>query len=136
MFVPMTSNISSKVTEGIRVNVRTAYVKDESSPKHHYYVFAYQIEIVNESAYSVQLLTREWHILDGYGNKRVVNGEGVVGKQPHIAPGETHRYVSGSHFHTPIGRMSGFYTMVREVDKAKIQVQIPPFTMTVPFLYN
>lgn len=136
MQVLMSSNLSSKVTEGIRVNVRTAYIKDESSPKHHYYVFAYQIEIVNESAYSVQLLAREWHILDGYGNKRVVKGEGVVGKQPHIAPGETHRYVSGSHFQTAIGRMSGFYTIERQVDKAKIDVHIPPFLMMVPFLNN
>ena len=132
----MASNLASTVTEGIRVNVRTAYVKDESSPKHNYYVFAYQVEIINESAYSVQLISREWHIVDGIGSRRVVQGEGVVGKQPHITPGETHRYVSGSHFQTPVGRMSGFYSMVRKVDGAIIQVQIPPFTMMVPYLNN
>lgn len=132
----MASNLSSTVTEGIRVNVRTAYIKDESSPKHNYYVFAYQVEIINESAYSVQLLSREWHIVNGVGHRRIVQGEGVVGKQPHIAPGETHRYVSGSHFQTPLGRMSGFYSMVRKVDGTVIDVQIPPFTMMVPYLNN
>ncbi len=132
----MTSNLSSKVTEGIRVNVRTTYIRDESSPKHHYYVFAYQVEIVNESPYLVQLLSREWHIVNGYGHKRLVRGTGVIGKQPHIAPGEMHRYVSGSHFSSPIGKMCGSYTMKRSVDSSTFQVEIPPFVMMVPYINN
>ena len=132
----MFSEISSKVTDGIRVNIRTTYVKDESSPKHHYYVFAYQVEIINESPYEVQLVSREWHILDGYGNTRVVEGEGVVGKKPLISPGETHQYISGSHFQTPVGKMSGYYHMIRSMDQAAIKVEIPPFTMISPFLHN
>ena len=132
----MSSNLSSRVTEGIRVNVRTVYVQDESSPKHHYYVFAYQIEIINESDYTVQLRSREWHITDGNGHKRLVQGEGVVGKQPLIAPGESHSYVSGCHFNTPIGRMQGSYLMERQMDGLHFQVEIPPFTMVVPHLQN
>lgn len=132
----MASPLSSKVTEGIRVNVRSVYVNDESSPKHRYYVFAYQVEIINESAYAVQLLRREWHIVDGVGSYRRVEGEGVVGKQPHIAPGQQHTYVSGSHFQTPIGKMSGYYEMERQIDGARLRVQIPPFVMMVPCLNN
>ncbi|MEL6654465.1 MAG: Co2+/Mg2+ efflux protein ApaG [Bacteroidota bacterium] len=131
----MESNLYSKVTSGIRVNVRSAYIRDESSPKHHYYVFAYQVEIINESNRGVQLLSREWHITDGVGSKRVVKGEGVVGKQPFIAPGETHRYVSGCHFQTHIGKMEGHYYMQWQ-DGSALEVQIPPFTMLVPYLNN
>ncbi|MFK7921131.1 MAG: Co2+/Mg2+ efflux protein ApaG [Bacteroidia bacterium] len=131
----MESKLSSKTTSGIRVNVRSAYIRDESSPKHHYYVFAYQVEIINESAQSVQLISREWHITDGIGVKRIVQGEGVIGKQPHIAPGETHRYVSGCHFQTSVGKMEGHYNMLRQ-DGSNLKVQIPPFTMLVPHLNN
>jgi ApaG protein len=132
----MASELSSKTTEGIRVNVRTTYVRDDSSPKHYYYVFAYQVEIANESDYRVKLLSREWHIVDGIGKKRVVTGKGVIGKQPLIAPGETHQYVSGSHFQTPLGRMSGYYLMERQVDKSCFRVEIPPFLMIIPGLNN
>jgi ApaG protein len=132
----MASQLSSIVTEGIRVNVRSVYVKDESSPKHRYYVFAYQVEIINESAYDVQLLHREWHIVDGVGSHRSVEGEGVVGKQPFISPGQKHAYVSGSHFQTPIGKMSGYYLMERQIDGARLRIKIPPFVMMVPFLNN
>jgi ApaG protein len=132
----MASDLSSKTTEGIRVNVRTTYVPDDSSPTHDYYVFAYQVEITNESDYRVQLLSREWHIIDGAGQKRIVTGKGVIGKQPVISPGETHQYVSGSHFKTPIGRMSGYYLMERQVDKSCFRVEIPPFVMLIPGLLN
>lgn len=132
----MFSEISSRVTDGIRVNVSTTYVNEESSPKQHYYVFAYQIEIINESSYEIQLLSREWHISDGLGNHRVVKGEGVVGKQPLIAPGDMHKYISGSHFPTPIGKMSGYYTMIRTIDQSELRVEIPPFIMISPYIHN
>ena len=132
----MTSDLSSQITEGIRVTVRTSYVQDESSPKHLYFVFAYKVEITNESPYSVQLLEREWNIVDGVGERRFVQGEGVIGKQPVIEPGQTHRYISGCHFPTPIGKMSGFYIMERQIDKSRFRVEIPPFVMLVPFLEN
>lgn len=132
----MTSDLSSQITEGIRVTVRTKYVQDESSPKHLYFVFAYQVEITNESAYSVQLLEREWHIVDGLGEKRWVQGEGVIGKQPVIEPGQSHQYVSGCHFPTAIGKMFGHYLMKRQVDGSTFEVEIPPFVMMVPYLEN
>ncbi|MEO0470713.1 MAG: Co2+/Mg2+ efflux protein ApaG [Bacteroidota bacterium] len=132
----MASQTSSRLTNGIRVNVRSAYIRDESSPKHQYFVFAYQIEIINESDYRVQLLSREWHITDGYGQKQIVRGEGVVGKQPILQPGQSHKYVSGSHFQTPIGRMHGHYIMQRQLDDATFSVDIPAFIMEVPHLSN
>ncbi|MEO1449036.1 MAG: Co2+/Mg2+ efflux protein ApaG [Bacteroidota bacterium] len=132
----MTSAQSSMITDGIRVNVRTTYMQDESAPKHHYYVFAYQVEIINESMHQVQLLSRVWHIVDGLGEKRMVQGEGVIGKQPVINPGERHTYVSGCHFTTPIGKMWGTYTMRRQLDGARLKVRIPAFVMQVPYLGN
>ncbi len=130
------SSPSTRTTEGIKINVRTAYISEESYPRNHYYVFAYQVEIINESLYEVQLITRKWHIIDGIGSERVVEGEGVVGRQPVIRPGETHRYISGAHFQTHIGKMFGTYTMVRQIDQASFEVEIPPFIMTVPFINN
>ncbi|MCI4669369.1 MAG: Co2+/Mg2+ efflux protein ApaG [Bacteroidia bacterium] len=132
----MSTSISSKVTEGIRVNVRAIYAKDESSPAHNYFVFAYEVEIINESLYTVQLLSREWHITDGIGRRRIVEGEGVIGQQPVIRSGDRHKYVSGSHFPTPIGKMEGYYFMHREMDGAEIQVEIPPFVMATPYILN
>lgn len=132
----MASQLSSKITEGIRVTVRTAYMEDESSPQHQYFVFAYQVEIANESLYSVQLMSREWRIVDGAGQKRLVEGDGVIGKQPVIKPGSSHTYISGCHFATPIGKMSGYYRMERQLDREPLQVEIPPFVMMVPHLEN
>ncbi len=132
----MESKITSHVTEGIRVNVGSTYIRDESSPRHQYFVFAYQIEIVNESEFTVHLISREWHITDGYGVQRVVKGEGVVGKQPVIEPGKAHRYVSGCHFQSGIGKMKGFYNMVRLKDGEPLRINIPPFVMMVPYLNN
>lgn len=130
------SDLPSLITEGIRVSVRTTYSKGNSSPDHQHFVFTYQVEITNESSVGVQLISREWHITDGYGDKRVVKGDGVIGKQPLIAPGETYRYVSGCHFQTMVGHMSGHYNMLRQIDQTFLKVKIPPFTMLVPHLNN
>lgn len=132
----MSTSIFSKVTEGIRVNVRAIYAKDESSPAHNYFVFAYEVEIINESLYEVQLMSREWHITDGMGRKRIVEGDGVIGQQPVIRSGERYKYVSGSHFPTPIGKMEGHYSMNRSFDREEIKVEIPPFVMATPFVLN
>lgn len=132
----MFSQLSSVVTEGIRVSVRSRYLEQESSPKHMYFFFAYKVTIVNESPYRVKLMSRKWHITDGYGGKRVVEGDGVIGQQPVLEPGESHEYVSGCDFNSPMGQMSGFYTMVREIDDQEFKVKIPKFLMTVPWLLN
>lgn len=132
----MFSEITSTVTEGVRVSVRTAYVKEQSSPHLDHFVFAYKVQIVNESPYRVQLLRRKWIITDGIGRKRSVSGEGVIGKQPVLEPGESHEYISGCDFQTPIGQMRGYYYMERAMDDEEIKVKIPRFTMVVPYLLN
>ncbi|MCB0841653.1 MAG: Co2+/Mg2+ efflux protein ApaG [Bacteroidetes bacterium] len=132
----MSSFFNSKTTEDIRVMVRTHYLLEESSPKHQYYVFAYQVEITNQSPHMVQLISREWHIIDGFGQQRVVKGDGVIGKQPIIAPGETYCYSSGSHFESTIGKMEGYYFMQKLVNGQELKIEIPPFVMQVPFSQN
>jgi len=132
----MFSERFSKVTEGIRVNVRSAYLREESLPLHEHYVFAYQVQIINESPYRVQLMRREWHITDGVGARREIEGDGVIGQQPVLNPGETHEYISGCDFDTPSGKMEGWYYFVRSVDGSEFKVRIPAFTMFVPYLLN
>ena len=132
----MFSNLFSTITQGIRVNVRPYYLQNESSPKHQFYFFAYQVEIVNESAEEVQLFSRYWKITDGYGQKRKVEGEGVVGQQPILGPGDFHEYVSGCDFPGPIGMMEGYYTMRKVEDGSEFRVKIPPFVMTAPVILN
>ena len=85
-------NIVFSITEGIRVSVRSSYQAGQSSPQKHYYLFAYEIEISNESSSMVQLLSREWFITDAVGQERYVSGDGVVGKQPRL---ERIRFVLG-----------------------------------------
>lgn len=126
----------SIVTQGIRVSVQTHYLQHESRPQHKHYVFAYRIEIKNESSETVQLLSREWHIKDAMGKKTVVKGEGVIGRQPVISPGDTYRYVSGTHFPTTVGSMTGTYFMRRFSDNAIIEVEIPLFVMATPATLN
>ncbi|MEM7035800.1 MAG: Co2+/Mg2+ efflux protein ApaG [Bacteroidota bacterium] len=128
--------MSSTKTEGVLVSVRSAYVKEQSSPHLEHFVFAYKVRIVNESAHTVQLIGRKWLISDATGRKRMVTGEGVIGQQPILAPGESHEYISGCDFPTPIGQMHGFYFMERQVDGAELKVRIPRFTMVVPYLLN
>lgn len=124
------------VTQGIRVSVRTQYLPNESRPQHRHYVFAYSIEIKNESDVIVQLLSREWRICDGMGGKTVVKGDGVIGRQPIIAPNDSYRYVSGTHFTTAIGCMSGLYMMRRFSDNELIEIEIPTFVMATPAILN
>jgi ApaG protein len=127
---------TTAVTEGIRVSVRTEYLLKESSPDHSYYVFQYEIEINNESASPVRLLSRCWNIQAPLAQRQQVKGEGVVGAQPLIEPGKTFCYVSHCPLHSPIGQMSGYYCMERLDDQEKVQVVIPPFVLSVPHIYN
>lgn len=126
----------SLLTEGIRISVETQFLPEQSSRALDKYVFAYRITIENESASDVQLLRRRWEIVDGLGERRVVAGEGVVGFQPKLTPGESHSYSSGCYFRTPIGKMSGYYTMARLHDGARFFVEIPAFILQATHLQN
>lgn len=121
----------SAVTQGIRVDVYCVYVPEQSDPVVDRYVFAYRITITNESPYTVQLKRRRWYITDDAGGSRQVEGEGVVGEQPVLEPGDVHEYVSGAVIEAPTGRMQGSYEMHRE-DGTVFYVEIPEFQLRMP----
>ncbi len=122
---------SSAVTDGIRVRVQSHYLADQSSPRDDRYVFAYTITISNESRSTAQLRTRHWIITDGRGTIEEVRGDGVVGEQPRLAPGQTFQYTSGCVLTTTIGTMQGTYRMWRD-DGSYFDAQIAPFSLASP----
>lgn len=128
--------MTTAVTEGIKVSVRTEYQSDFSSPLQSHYVFTYRISIENGSDYTIHLLRRHWTIYDSNGTVRVAEGEGVVGLQPILEPGEVHEYVSGCNLKSSMGKMIGSYQIERIIDGKQLQIAIPEFTMIVPFRLN
>lgn len=128
--------MSATITNNVRVSVETKFLPLQSVPYSQHYFFAYRINIENLSDQSVQLLSRHWYIYDvGYG-WRQVKGEGVVGEQPILEPGESHEYVSGCNLFSENGKMFGYYTFLRFSDHKVLEVTIPEFCMTVPYLLN
>jgi len=115
----------------IRIEVATNYVVDQSEPDVGRYVFAYTITIENLGAVSARLLSRHWVITDANGKVQEVSGDGVVGEQPHLNPGESFRYSSGAVLETPVGAMQGSYRMEAE-NGTSFDAPIPPFTLAVP----
>jgi ApaG protein len=124
------------ITEGVQVSVETFYQEDYSNPMQGEYMFAYRVEIENYNSFPVQLHRRHWFIFDSNATRREVEGEGVVGIQPVILPGETYRYVSGCNLKTEMGRMVGTYQMENLDTREQFTVQIPSFEMIVPYKNN
>ena len=122
---------SDATTRGVRVQVRSVFVPERSSPEQGQWFFAYQIVITNSNAEQVQLLTRHWIITDGNGSEEEVKGPGVVGEQPRLNPGEAFRYTSGAVLETAVGTMEGHYEF-RGDDGELFKVAIPPFSLAVP----
>lgn len=118
-------------TRGISVRVAVSYLAEQSNPSLNRWFWSYHVRIENGSDLSVQLLSRSWQIVDGRGSVHEVNGEGVVGETPLIAPGGSFDYVSGCPLETPSGAMSGSYRMVDE-DGAVFDVEIPRFALIAP----
>jgi ApaG protein len=118
-----------KMTDDLRISVRPTYVEDHSKPADGQYVFSYAIRIENVGSETVQLMTRRWLIWDSIGEETVVEGEGVVGEQPVIAPGAVHEYESFCVLKSPSGWMEGHYTFLTD-DDAAVEAQIPRFTLT------
>ncbi len=128
--------MNTTTSQGVTVSVTTNYLPDYSSPGQEHYVFAYKIDIRNDSEYTVKLLRRHWYIHDANAVVREVEGEGVVGQQPVLEPGQSHQYVSGCNLKTGLGKMLGTYQMERVVDGREFTVQIPEFTLVVPYRLN
>ena len=119
-------------TRNIQVTVRTFYLEDQSEPALGRYVWAYRVEIANLGEASVQLLRRTWLITDGQGHTQRVHGEGVVGEQPVLEPGESFTYTSGTPLPTPSGFMEGAYHMVVTGTGEAFDVTVPPFSLDSP----
>jgi len=118
-------------TSGVVVRVSVSYLPEQSEPARGRWFWAYHIRIENESERTIQLLTRHWVITDGRGARHSVEGEGVIGEQPTIAPGASYDYVSGCPLATPTGAMQGNYHVVT-ADGEGFDVTIPRFALLAP----
>jgi ApaG protein len=115
----------------LEISVATQFLDDQSDPEGERYVFAYTIRIRNLGRLPAQLLDRHWLITDGNGKVEEVRGEGVVGEQPRLEPGEAFTYTSGAVLETAVGSMHGSYHMSGD-DGTEFDAPIPPFTLSVP----
>ena len=123
---------SDAVTRGIKVHVESEYAPERSQPSKNAWFFLYTITITNEGTETTQLMTRHWIITDGTGRVEEVRGDGVVGKQPALAPGESFTYTSGCPLTTPFGVMEGSYQMVTASGE-HFDARIAPFTLSEPY---
>lgn len=119
----------------IRVDVATDFLDGQSEPDRDRYVFSYTITISNIGKVPAKLLTRHWLITDANGNVQEVRGDGVVGEQPHLEPGQKFQYSSGAILNTPVGAMEGSYQMLAD-DGKRFDAEIEPFTLAVPGLLH
>ncbi|MFO1515415.1 MAG: Co2+/Mg2+ efflux protein ApaG [Lysobacterales bacterium] len=123
--------MSRKQPYDIEVSVDTRFVDDQSAPADNRYVFAYTITLHNAGAVPARLLTRHWVITDANGKVQEVRGEGVVGEQPWMRPGDAYQYTSGAVLETAVGTMRGSYQMLAD-DGTRFDAQIPQFTLSIP----
>jgi ApaG protein len=129
----MSAKMYSAVTHNIRVTVRPDFSDERSTPDLHRYFWTYAVEISNQGARKVQLLSRRWIITDALGHVETVEGPGVVGEQPTLAPGVSFSYVSGCPLKTPSGSMEGAYRMIDE-SGALFEVEIPAFSLDSSYM--
>jgi ApaG protein len=126
----------SKVTDGITISVEQFYQPDYSNPLQMEFMFAYRITIENNNPFPVQLLRRHWIICDSNAEQKEVEGEGVIGIQPIIAPNEQYQYISGCNLKSELGKMYGTYLMKNVNTQQRFDVKIPVFQMEAPFKRN
>jgi ApaG protein len=120
-----------KTTHGIHICAEPTYLEDQSEPEESRYVWAYRITIRNDGTHTVQLRSRYWRITDANGFTQEIEGEGVVGDQPILRPGESYQYTSGTPLATSSGFMVGTYRMEKS-DGATLTVEIPAFSLDMP----
>jgi len=119
----------------VHVEVETSYLEDKSEPLEHRFVFGYTITIRNDGSVPAKLLTRHWIITDANGQRKEVHGDGVVGEQPHLQPGQDFRYSSGMIIETPVGAMEGSYEMIDD-EGERFAAPIKAFRLAMPGLLH
>jgi ApaG protein len=120
------------VTRHISVTVTPYFIEDQSDPDDNHFVWAYQVQIENRGRETVQLISRYWRITDANGQVQEVRGEGVVGEQPVLHPGESFEYTSGTPLSTPSGIMAGRYQMTTRTGH-DFEIEIPAFSLDSPY---
>ncbi len=123
--------MTDSLQNNIKVDVETRYIEEQSNPEQNYYVFAYTITIQNQGQQTAQLLTRHWVITDSNHKVQEVRGDGVVGEQPILKPGEQFVYTSGTMLETSVGTMKGSYQM-ESADGSKFDATIEEFVLSTP----
>ena len=126
----------TKTTSGISVTVETSFQSRRTGNDGPWYIFVYHITIRNGSYQAVQLLRRHWRIYDALNNVEEFTGEGVIGQQPVIQPGEKYRYNSSCYLRSTVGSMSGWYELISLADGSPLQAEIPRFELLAPFQLN
>ena len=126
----------TEVTQGVKVSVHTQYEEAFSEPEKNHFLFSYRITIQNQNPFPIKLLRRHWEIKDSLSPLREVDGEGVVGEQPVIGPGEIYSYESASNLTSEIGSMSGNYLFKRLPSGETFKVSIPEFPLETPARLN
>ncbi|SMD44553.1 ApaG protein [Aquiflexum balticum DSM 16537] len=124
------------ITEGIKVTVEVTYQPEFSSPHQHHYVFTYKVNIENNSSHTLQLMRRKWEISDAGDVAKTVEGDGVVGQQPILEPGNKHEYVSGCNLKSGLGKMRGSFFMEKLFDGKYLEVKIPEFQLIADIFDN
>ncbi|GAB1447989.1 MAG: Co2+/Mg2+ efflux protein ApaG [Bacteroidetes bacterium] len=124
------------ITHNVKISVETFYQSQAAVDPSARHMFAYRIRIQNQGEHTIRLLRRHWYIIDPINGNYEVEGEGVVGKQPVLEPGESHQYISGCALGGELGKMYGTYLMERQFDGKLFEVEIPAFQLVVPFVLN
>lgn len=127
--------IEKAITKEIEVSVESFYLPKQSDPQKDHHVFAYRVHLKNLGSKKVQLLSRHWIITDSTGEVNEVKGEGVIGEQPTLLPGEEYEYMSGSHLKSQMGTMEGTYQM-HDFEGENFDIEIPCFTLAEPGTIN
>jgi len=125
-----------QVTNGIKISVKTKFEGNRYQNYRMYFSFSYSITIENQSNDSVQLVSRHWNIFDSLNNLEIIEGEGVVGKKPILAPKKSYTYSSYGNLTSSIGSMKGFFNMINFTTTKNFRVYIPSFQLTVPAILN
>jgi len=128
--------MTTALSSGIKISVKCNFEERFSKPENGLFLFSYKITLENRNEFAIQLMRRHWHIYDSSTKRREVEGEGVIGVQPIIKPGETYSYKSSCDFTTDTGKMYGYYVMQNQQTNEEFKVNIPSFVMIVPHRLN